>query len=162
MSPSAEVVPTDFDFMIGSWNVAHRRLNGRLVGCNEWTEFSGTSTTRKILRGFGNIEDNVLNFPEGSVQAAAMRSYDSKSKTWAIWWLDGRNAHHIDVPVVGKFAEGVGSLYADDTLDGKPIRVRFLWFPNTGSRPRWEQAFSVDGGSTWETNWVMHFQRIAA
>ena len=91
-----------------------------------------------------------------------MRSYDSKSKSWAIWWLDGRSPHRLDVPVIGRFAEGVGTFYADDTLDGKPIRVRFLWYPNAGSQPRWEQAFSVDGGSNWEVNWVMHFQRIAA
>ena len=162
MSPSIDAVPTDFDFMIGSWAVGHRRLNSRLTGCEEWTEFTGTSTTRKILRGFGNIEDNVLNFPEGSVHAAAVRSFEPKSKTWAIWWLDGRSPHNLDVPVVGQFAEGVGSFYADDAMNGKPIRVRFLWYPNSGSQPRWEQAFSIDGGSTWEVNWIMHFERIAA
>ncbi len=156
-----DVAPTDFDFMIGSWAVAHRRLNSRLTGCTEWTEFTGTSTTRKILRGFGNVEDNLLNLPGGSIQAAAFRSFDPKTKTWAIWWLDGRSPHHLDVPVVGQFSEGIGSFYADDVLDGRPIRVRFLWHPNRGSRPRWEQAFSVDGGATWEVNWVMDFERIA-
>jgi hypothetical protein len=161
MSSSADVAPTDFDFMIGSWTVAHRRLNSRLVGCTEWTEFSGTSTTRKILRGFGNVEDNVLNFPEASVHAAAVRSFNTKTKTWAIWWLDGRSPHHLDVPVVGRFAQGIGSFYANDVLDGRPIRVRFIWYPNPGSQPRWEQAFSADGGQTWEVNWVMHFQRVA-
>ena len=154
--------PTDFDFMIGSWTVVHHRLNSRLVGCTELTEFTGTSTTRKILRGFGNVEDNVLHFPEGSVHAAAVRSFDPDTQTWAIWWLDGRSPHHLDVPVVGQFQEGVGSFYADDVLDGVPIRVRFLWYPNQGSKPRWEQAFSIDGGSTWEVNWIMHFQRVAA
>ena len=162
MSSSADAPPTDFDFMIGSWIVAHRRLNHRLVGCTEWTEFNGTSTTRKILSGFGNVEENVLHFPEGSVEAAAVRSFDPKTKTWAIWWLDGRNPHHLDVPVVGRFEHGVGSFYANDTLNGTPIRVRFLWYPNPGSRPQWEQAFSVDGGSTWEVNWVMQFHQIAA
>lgn len=162
MSSHSDAAPTDFDFMVGSWTVAHRRLNSRLAGCTDWTEFAGTSTTRKILRGFGNVEDNVLHFPEGSVHAAAVRSFDPKTQTWAIWWLDGRSPHHLDVPVVGRFAEGVGSFYADDVLDGRPIRVRFLWHPNPGSQPRWEQAFSADGGSTWEVNWVMHFQRVAA
>ena len=162
MSPATEVAPSDFDFMIGSWMVTHRRLNSRLAGCTEWTEFTGTSSTRKILRGFGNVEDNVLNFPEGSVQAVAVRSFDPKSKKWAIWWLDGRSPHHLDVPVVGQFNEGVGSFYADDVLDGKPIKVRFLWYPNPDSQPRWEQAFSIDGGSSWEVNWVMHFHRVAA
>ena len=162
MSSHSDAAPTDFDFMVGSWTVAHRRLNSRLAGCTDWTEFAGTSTTRKILRGFGNVEDNVLHFPEGSVHAAAVRSFDPKTQTWAIWWLDGRSPHHLDVPVVGRFTEGVGSFYADDVLDGRPIRVRFLWHPNGGLQPRWEQAFSADGGSTWEVNWVMHFQRVVA
>jgi hypothetical protein len=123
MSPSAEIAPTDFDFMVGSWNVTHRRLNERLVGCTAWTEFTGTSSTRKILRGFGNVEDNVLHFPEGPVHAVAVRSFDPKTRTWAIWWLDGRSPHHLDVPVVGQFAQGVGSFYAEDVMDGRPIRV---------------------------------------
>jgi NIPSNAP len=29
----------------------------------------------------------------------------------------------------------------------------------TSATPRWEQAFSVDGGKTWETNWIMDFTR---
>ncbi len=162
MTSSAPAAPTDFDFMVGDWTVSHRRLNERLVGCTEWTEFGGTSRTRKILGGFGNVEDNVLHFPEGAVHAAAVRSFDPATGSWAIWWLDGRHPHRLDVPVVGRFVEGVGSFYADDVLDGRKIRIRFLWHPNPGSQPRWEQAFSVDGGQTWELNWVMHFQRVAA
>ena len=38
-----------------------------------------------------------------------------------------------------------------------PIRVRFIWSGVTTPTPRWEQAFSDDGGETWETNWVMDF-----
>lgn len=160
MPASLDAAPTDFDFMIGSWTVSHRRLNHRLSGCDEWTAFTGTSTTRKILRGFGNVEDNVLDFPDGPVHAAAVRSFDPQAGTWAIWWLDGRSPHRLDVPVVGRFVDGVGTFYADDRLEGRAIRVRFLWHPNPGAQPRWEQAFSVDGGTTWEVNWVMHFQRV--
>lgn len=149
--------PTDFDFIIGRWTVRHRRLNERLVGCREWTEFSGTSVTRKILQGFGNVEDNVLHLPGGSVRAAALRSFDAASRTWAIWWLDGRAPHRLDVPVVGGFSGGIGEFHAQDVLDGRPIEVRFVWHANPGGLPRWEQAFSADGGLSWEPNWTMVF-----
>lgn len=150
---------SDFDFIIGDWEVKHRRLNARLVGCADWTEFVGTSSTRKILQGFGNVEDNVLCFPEGPIRAAAFRSFDGVSKRWAIWWLDGRAPHHLDVPVIGGFSGTTGTFLANDMLEGKPITVRFKWHTNPGGHPVWEQAFSADGGVTWETNWVMEFHR---
>lgn len=151
--------PSDFDFIIGDWHVQHRRLDSRLSGCADWTEFSGLSSTRKILGGFGNVEDNVLRFPDGEVRAAAFRSYNDASQEWAIWWLDGRAPHHLDVPVVGRFDGPVGVFHAKDSLDGRPLDVRFIWTVNPGGNPRWEQAFSIDGGTTWETNWVMVFVR---
>lgn len=155
----SSIAPDHFDFIIGRWRVAHRRLNARLQGCTEWTEFAGTSSTHKILGGFGNLEDNVLHFPDGDVRAAALRSYDPQTQAWAIWWLDARAPHHLDTPVVGGFSDGVGTFFADDTLDGRPIKVRFLWRVNPGAHPTWEQAFSADGGASWETNWTMTFVR---
>jgi hypothetical protein len=119
-------------------------------------------STRKILQGFGNVEDNLLGFPDGKVRAAALRSYDPSSRTWAIWWLDGRAPHVLDVPVVGRFSAGIGTFLADSTFDGKPIKVRFIWKVNAGSNPTWEQAFSSDGGASWETNWHMEFERLEA
>lgn len=151
--------PDDFDFIIGSWSVSHSRLKERLTGCQEWVEFEGESTTRKILGGLGNVEDNLLLLPTGEYRAAAFRSYDAKTKTWAIWWLDVRNPHHLDVPVIGKFEGGVGTFYADDFLDGRTIRVRFLWSVPADGAPQWEQAFSADSGVTWEPNWKMRFTR---
>jgi hypothetical protein len=145
--------------MIGEWRVRHRRLNSRLTGCTDWTEFEGTSTTRKILGGFGNVEDNVLKFPEGEVRAAAFRSFNERTKEWAIWWLDRRAPHSLDVPVVGKFSGCVGTFFAKDSLNGKPVTVRFTWHATAGENPVWEQAFSADDGETWETNWVMEFER---
>jgi hypothetical protein len=153
-APSA---PKDFDFIIGDWRVRHRRLNARLRGCVEWTEFEGQSSTSHILGGFGNLEDNILHFPEGSVRAVAMRSYCAKTQTWSIWWLDGRNPTQLDTPVVGKFSDHVGVFFADDVLDGRAIKVRFTWTATPGQEPRWEQAFSGDAGASWETNWTMAF-----
>lgn len=160
--PAAHHAPHDFDFILGDWRVHHRRLNTRLAGCDEWTSFEGLSSTRQTLGGFGNVEDNVLHVPDGDVRAIAMRSYDRATMTWAIWWLDGRHPHRLDVPVVGRFSEGTGVFYAEDSLEGRPIRVRFIWRPNPATgRPTWEQAFSADAGATWETNWTMAFTRLA-
>jgi hypothetical protein len=151
--------PTDFDFEFGDWNVRHRRLKERLAGCGEWVEFAGESSTRPVLGGFGNVEDNLLHLPDGPYRAIAVRSFDRRSATWSIWWLDGRFPDRIDVPVVGRFVDGLGTFLAEDTLDGRPIRIRFLWRTADPLRPRWEQAFSADGGATWETNWIMEFSR---
>lgn len=157
--PSA---PKDFDFILGDWTVKHRRLKSRLTGCDEWIEFEGLSSTVKILGGFGNMEDNLLSFPEGPFRAAAMRSYCPKTAAWSIWWLDGRYPAQLDTPVVGSFSDHIGSFFAEDVLNGQPIKIRFIWTGTPGQNPRWEQAFSNDGGTTWETNWTMEFSPLHA
>lgn len=152
----------DFDFFIGRWRVHHRRLNERLAGCRDWTEFAGSCETRKILGGLGNLDDNVLELPGDPYRAVTLRSYDPKSGQWSIWWLDGRHPASLDTPMVGRFENGVGTFYANDSIRGRPIRVRFLWTLPSADHPRWEQAFSADGGASWETNWIMSFTRDGA
>jgi hypothetical protein len=149
----------DFDFFIGSWRVTHTRLRERLAGGSDWDEFTGVTVTRKILGGFGNIDDNWLDLPGAPYRAVTLRTFDPAAKQWSIWWLDGRNPQALDTPMRGVFEGGVGKFFAHDTFDGRPIGVRFLWTPNDGEGPRWEQAFSEDSGASWETNWIMRFRR---
>lgn len=151
----------DFDWLFGSWHVQHRRLKERLMNNTEWVPFDGTCVCQPLMAGAGNVDDNVLNLPEGSYRAVGLRAFNAKTKTWAIWWLDGRNPHSIEVPVQGGFEDGVGTFIADDMLRGKPIKVRFQWSKITRMSARWEQAFSPDGGRTWEVNWMMEFTRTA-
>jgi len=149
----------DWDWLVGSWNVKHRRLKGRLVGSTTWEEFNGTSTLWLTLGGLGTVDDNLLELPGGTYRAVGMRAFDPKTGHWAIWWLDGRNPTTIDPPVYGGFKDGVGTFTGDDTLDGKPIKVRFQWTEMKANSAHWEQAFSPDGGATWEVNWRMQFTR---
>ena len=149
----------DFDFLVGSWRVHHRRLKERLANNHDWIEFEGTCIMRKIFGGAGNLDENFLDFPGGAYRAVTVRTYDAATSQWSIWWFDSRYPSHLDPPVVGAFKDGAGTFYADDTFQGKPIRVRFLW-TNFATKPHWEQAFSADGGQTWETNWTMEFERL--
>jgi hypothetical protein len=159
--PFDTTAPRDFDFFMGEWTVAHRRLKVRLAGCTEWEHFSGRTVAQKILGGFGNVDDNILNLPGGVYRAATLRSFDPRTNQWSIWWLDSRAPGTLDVPVVGRFEAGVGTFIANDTFEGEPIVVRFIWTVGPTASPRWEQAFSPDGGKTWEINWIMEFSRIS-
>lgn len=73
------------------------------------------------------------------------------------WWLDGRHAAQIEAPMVGGFEGGIGSFFAEETFEGRPIRARFPW--TAGTSPRCEQVFSEDGRRSWETHWTMDFSR---
>jgi hypothetical protein len=150
----------DFDFLAGRWRVQHHRLKDRLAGSDEWQRFEGTSTAWALLDGAGNIDDNILEAPTGTYRAISLRSYDPRADRWSIWWLDGRNPGLLDPPVVGGFANGIGTFIGEDTFDGRPILVRFRWSDITGTTCRWEQAFSPDDGATWEVNWVMELTRL--
>jgi hypothetical protein len=151
----------DFDFFVGHWQVHHHRLKQWLANSHEWLEFEGTTETQLLMGGSGNLDDNVLEAPSGTYRAVTLRSFDPASRQWSIWWLDSRSPKGpLDPPVRGVFHDGVGTFYAEDTLNGKPIRVRFVWSHITPTSCQWEQAYSSDAGVTWETNWVMRFTRI--
>jgi hypothetical protein len=165
--PAAQTAPMDlsglhdFDFLVGEWRVHSRRLKERLAGSNEWEEFEGSIVSRPMMKGWANVDDTVFHTPEGDYPGVAPRAYDPKTGLWAIWWIDGRNPHgNVDPPVKGRFVNGVGTFYADDTLRGKAIKVRFTWSHITPTSARWEQAFSPDGGKTWETNWLQRLERV--
>jgi len=149
----------DFDFLIGKWTVEHRKLRHRLQGSDDWLTFSGTMNATLILGGLGNFDENVLRQPDGTYQACTVRIFDPASSRWSIRWIDGRSPR-LDPPVVGAFRDGIGTFFGDDVLDGRPVRVRFSWSDISSAGARWEQAFSADGGASWEVNWVMEFRKI--
>ncbi|MGH3132254.1 MAG: hypothetical protein ACRDNY_00665 [Gaiellaceae bacterium] len=151
-----EATARDFDFWMGSWKVHNRRLRERLAGSDEWDEFEATSVARPLLDGMGN-EDEFRTDYDGGFIGMSFRFFDPEKKRWSIYWADTRRCGELDPPVHGSFSGDVGVFEGRDTFDGRPILVRFTWSGVTSPTPRWEQAFSDDGGETWETNWVMEF-----
>ena len=155
----AAAAPGDFDFFLGDWRVRHRRLAQRLVGSHEWEEYEGTTRCQAILGGIANFNDSITHRAGATYRSLGLRAFDAKSKAWTDWSLDGRNPTQITVDGVGQFVNGVGTFLADDTFNGKPIRVRGTFTPVSAGVAQWEQAFSPDGGRTWETNYVMQYTR---
>jgi hypothetical protein len=151
----------DFDFLVGHWRVHHRKLKQRLANNHEWIKFEGTLVSQPLMGGYANVDDDVFEVPGGTYRGVAPRMLDPKSGQWSIWWLDSRMPlAPVDPPVRGSFRNGVGTFYADDTFNGKPIRIRFIWSTITRTTCHWEQAFSPDGGKTWEVNWEQDLERV--
>lgn len=147
----------DFDFWMGSWTVHNRRLRERLAGSTTWDEFEATTSARMLLGGVGN-EDVYRTGFAGGFTGMSFRFYDNSTGKWSIYWADSRRGV-LDPPVVGSFQGDVGTFEGDDQWEGRPVRVRFIWSRTSTPSPRWEQAFSEDGGRTWETNWIMDMTR---
>ncbi len=154
LAPSGHV--GDFDFLVGNWRVRHRCLIR-----SSWQEFDGECSMRKLLGGQANFDENTWATATGVNRAVALRIFDPERGAWSIFWLDTRWPTTFGPPVIGGFDGNHGVFFGDDELEGRPIRVRFDWFVDTSDSCRWEQAFSSDGGTTWETNWHMHFAREA-
>jgi hypothetical protein len=149
---------TDFDFLAGRWAVRNRMLRRRLAGSDDWEEFEATVVSRSLLDGLGN-EAEFRTEHDGGFVGMAFRFLDPESGRWSIYWADSRRPGELDPPVVGTFDGDVGVFAGEDVDRGRPVLVRFTWSGVTTQAPRWEQAFSDDGGRTWETNWVMEFTR---
>ena len=150
----------DFDFLMGEWRVRHRIL--RPLKGGTWSEFEGHCSERPLMGGRGNVEEHRFDRPTGITYGVAIRSYDTKTAEWAIWWIDSRLPHgDMDPPMKGRFVDGIGTFYSESTLDGRPIKVRFIWSGAKDGKPHWEQAYSEDGGQTWDVNWIMDFERAS-
>jgi len=148
----------DFDFFIGTWHVANRRLTKRLVGSDDWEEFPGELTCIRVWDGAANFDE--ITFPTKGYRGLTLRLYDAERDEWSLYWASSRDGLLGLPPVVGQFAEdGTGRFHADELHEGRPVRVRYLWDNITATTARWAQALSLDAGETWETNWVMDYTR---
>ena len=163
--------PTDFDFLVGEWVVHHLRLRTRHVGSRDWDEFVGTSRCWTLLDGVANVDE--MDCSSRGFSGMSMRTLDLVSRRWSIYWISSGDGRLLP-PVQGCFGavdagsdddrgagrgETVGEFVGHDVDGDLPVMARFIWTVRTDA-PRWEQAFSADGGTTWETNWVMKFRRV--
>jgi hypothetical protein len=118
-----------------------------------------TSVAWSMLDGLGNVDEFRTDYGGGYV-GMSIRLFDAATCTWAIYWADSRFAGKLEPPVVGSFSGDVGIFECEDSFNGQPILVRFTWSQTRSPTVRWEQAFSADGGKTWETNHITESMRV--
>ncbi len=151
----------DFDFEIGRWKIHLKKLLHPLTGSTTWVEFDGTSFTRKIWDGRSQIEQFETDSPvAGHIEGLTLRTYNPQTQQWRLYWANSKNGI-LDPPQIGEFKNRRGEFYAQDTLNGKSILIRFIWSKTTTNTPHFEQSFSEDGGKTWEVNWITDQTRVS-
>lgn len=150
----------DFDFAVGNWNIHLKQLQHPLTGSKSWVEFDGTLATRTVWNGRSTVEEFEVDSPTRHMEGLAIRLYNTQTHQWSIYWANSKNGAIDPSPQVGQFKDGRGEFYGTDTLNGKPIFVRFVWTNTNTSKPHFEQSYSDDGGKTWEVNWITDQTRV--
>jgi hypothetical protein len=148
----------DFNFLVGRWHTHYRILRKRLAHDNTWDTCSGDAVVTQFWGEDANLEVGTVQCPppRGHIDSMTLRTYSRDTHQWSLWW-GTKKLGVATPPQVGHFdSNGVGQFFADDTFDGKPIIIRYQWTVVNGL-PHFEQAFSPDGGKTWETNWICDY-----
>lgn len=159
--PKGTATRGDFDYFLGSWRVEHRRLRKRLAGNNDWETFAGRMHCQQLFGGLVNLNESISYRGGRTFYGMGLRALDEPRGRWADWYLAGSDLGRIDPPLYGRFSGGVGTFHAQERFEGRPVLVRGRFSPVNRDEARWEQAFSPDGGASWETNWVMRYLRTA-
>jgi hypothetical protein len=143
----------DFDFEIGTWKTHLRRLVHPLSGSDEWAEYEGVTTVRKVWNGRANLVELTADGAAGHFEGLNLRLYNPQSGQWSLNFASSRSGT-LSQPTIGRFVNGRGEFYDQEDFDGRAVFVRFLIIPVDADTIRFEQSFSDDGGKTWELNWV--------
>jgi hypothetical protein len=149
----------DFDFHIGIWKTHLKRRLRPLTGSNTWVEYEGTTVVRKVWNGRSNLVELVAEGPAGRFEGLSLRLYNPESRQWSLNFSNSA-VGTMSVPTIGEFKNGRGEFYNQETLNGRAILVRFVISDITSNSVRFEQAFSDDGGKTWEVNWIAIDTRV--
>ncbi len=149
----------DFDFEIGTWKTHISRLEHPLTGSKSWVEYNGTSVVRKVWDGRANIVELEVDGSAGHIEGLSLRLYNPQSHQWSLNFANSR-VGTLSVPTVGEFRNGRGEFFDQETFNGRTVLVRNVFSEITPKSCHFEQAFSDDGGKTWETNWIATDTRV--
>lgn len=158
LSPASAVTRSgahDFDWEIGTWATTVRVRTNPLSGePAAWVDYAGTSVVKPLLDGRANFVELSVAGTSGKIEGGSLRLYSPQSGQWSLNYANLRNGL-LTSPVFGGFdANGRGVFTGQDTVDGRTVLVRFIITRPSADEARFEQAYSGDGGASWEDNWI--------
>jgi hypothetical protein len=148
----------NFDFHFGTWKTHVSRLVHPLTGSKKWAEYDGTSVVSKLWNGRASLFELEVSGPAGHIEGVGLRLYNPETRQWSLNWANSSDGV-IEKPMLGEFKDGRGEFFDQEEFNGRMLLARNGFSDITPNSSRFEQAFSDDGGKTWETNWVMTFTR---
>lgn len=171
LEPAAQPVPpgvenghhdgsSDFDFEVGRWHTRLRRLVKPFSGSSTWVAYEGTSRVRQVWEGRANLLELDVSGPAGHIEALSLRLFNPRSHQWSLSFASRAAGSISAPPTIGEFKNGRGEFFDQETFNGRAILVRFVISDITSTTCHFEQAFSDDGGKTWEVNWIADDARI--
>ena len=150
---------TGFDFLVGDWHVDNDRRRRPLTGSDEWYRSTARATSTTLHNGAVSVDE--MYFADEGVAGSSFRFHDAEQDLWSIHGVNSRDGV-LQPPVQGRWDGDLFTATGPDSYDGRPIVARYFWHSVTPDTATWEQAFSVDDGLSWETNWVMRWTRVAS
>ena len=141
----------DFDFNFGTWKTHVSRLVHPLTGSKQWVEYDGTSLVSNVWNGRASLFELDVTGPAGHIEGTGLRLYNPEAHQWSLNWANSSDGV-INKPMIGKFKDGRGEFFDQEEFNGRMILARNGFSNITPNLSRFEQAFSDDGGKTWETN----------
>lgn len=149
----------DFDFNIGAWKIHISRRLRPLTGSAAWVEYDGVAIVRKLWNGRASVFELDARGDAGRIEGVGLRLYNPEARQWSLNWASSSDGV-MTRPQIDEFKNGRGVFYGQEPFKDRAIFIRQSFSDITTKSSRFEQAFSDDGGKTWETNWIMTFALV--
>ena len=147
-----------FDFDLGTWHTQSSRLLHPLTGSTTWADLEGQTVVNRVWGGRANLAEYVGDGPAGHVQLLALRWFNPNTHEWNLDFATP-NVGTLGEPGVGQCKNGRCEFYDQEEINDRFIWVRFSIWKISDDSAQSEQAFSNDGGKSWETNWINKYTR---
>ena len=118
-------------------------------------------TVRKVWDGKAALEEIETDGPSGHWEGMTLFLYNPQAHQWSQTFVNSKNGV-LTPGNIGEFKDGRVELYGQDTVQGRTILVRAIWSEITPDSHRYEEAFSQDGGKSWQRSFLANLTRVKA
>lgn len=149
VAPCAAPEFHQLDFWVGDWDLTWPAGGNGPAG-------TGTNRVEKILGGCV-IQENFTGGGAQPFDGQSVSTYSVREKIWKQTWVDDQGGY---LDFTGTFQDGEMRLTRHVVgPDGKPRIPRMVFTNIKPDSFDWRYEASVDGGKTWQLNWLIHYKR---